>query len=361
MLALIGIALGCLTPLGEGSFGGALAWRVTFFGLLGGIAFKAPLLRAWRSGRLHTLWDVERAVPFTTDEFVSSEAFAPGSARYGVRGRGATYGLLLLLGALLVWSGGLAFGALSATGTMALTPGVSSQVVTRDGSGAPYVLGHRHTLLSVTDIEGQQVGADPSAHAELVAGIRVEHPTTRAQADYTLESGGSVLFEGHRVSLVSISPTGISLRFAERWVWWWRIAIVAAATGGFLLVLLVPYRAWLWVGRSGDYRLRAWSFNASHTTATFVDSALRAGLGEQGYSELTDIERSLSSRPAPTPHKRPPRVADPVVGMRLLVVPLAALLGLAHEFIAGIPGTGLPPVAMALATAVVALADFSRL
>ncbi len=347
VVALLAIVGGAIVSRTGDVWLAAVAWRFAFFAMLGAIAFRFDLIRGLLSGRLHTQSDVRRDVPFSNDE-LKLNAFNPGIERLGLRGRIAAVGLLTLLLALMVWCGGLGFGALSATGTMDLTTSAPSHVVERDGSGAPMVLEHGHLLVAVDD-------------AGTRADVRVEHPTTRAQAVYSLGPGESVLFEGHRISAVEVSPLGVTLRFAERWVWWWRVSVVGIAALGFLCVLLVPYRAWAWMGRNGDYQLRAWSFNAPSTTGEFVASALRDSLGEQGYAELTQIEKALDTDAAPASPKAHARFADPLVVLRLIVVPGAALLGLAHEFVAAAPGTGVAPLSLGVALLVLAMTDLRRI
>ena len=51
------------------------------------------------------------------------------------------------------------------------------------------------------------------------------------------------------------------------------------------------------------------------------------------------------------------QMADPALVLRLFVVPLAALLGLAHELVAAAPGTGVSPLALGVAAAVLLLND----
>jgi hypothetical protein len=87
----------------------------------------------------------------------------------------------------------------------------------------------------------------------------------------------------------------VELRFTARWVWWWRVAALGLLGVGAFLLLLVPHRSWVWMGRPGDLELRAWSLNASGQLRAWSDSALREALGEAAFEELHAVERELAT------------------------------------------------------------------
>ena len=256
---------------------------------------------------------------------------------------------------LILWCGGLGFGALNATGSLQLTPGVPAQVVTQDGSEHLVLLDHHHTLIEV-DEDARSGSRGPIWRRRGQAEIRVEHPTTRAQAVYHLSPRESIGFQDYRISALSVRPEEVTLRFAERWVWWWRVLVLGLTVVGYLLLIAVPYRAWLWLGRSGDYQLRAWSFNAGRSTPSAVNRRLEGALGPEESAELSAIERAMKISTQPGGAERL-QMADPALVLRLFVVPLAALLGLAHELVAAAPGTGVSPLALGVAAAVLLLND----
>jgi hypothetical protein len=86
------------------------------------------------------------------------------------------------------------------------------------------------------------------------------------------------------------------LAVTRPWVWSWRVGVFLLAGLGVGLLLMVPHRSWVWLGQSGDYQLRAWSFNARRTLRQWTDAQLAEVLGSD-YDELLAIEAELAARP----------------------------------------------------------------
>jgi hypothetical protein len=77
----------------------------------------------------------------------------------------------------------------------------------------------------------------------------------------------------------------VSLALSERWLWWWRVTVLLLAGTGAFLLLLVPHRSWVWLGVSGDRRLRVWSLNQRSRLHEWSDHGLQQALGEKGFAD----------------------------------------------------------------------------
>jgi hypothetical protein len=275
----------------EGALAGATAsWRLAFFATAGAVLVNYARAAALWRGALHTAEGLRRPLPFDDGEWGAQARLSPLRGRFGVMGRTALVGFFLVAAGLLLWLGGLGFGAGVSTGTMTLRPGGSALHLVRDGDEGAMPLDHRHSLLAIDEATG-------------ALSMSVEHPTTQARAEYTLGRGASVLFLGHRISVVEVGVGEATLRFGARWLWWWRVFTLLLLGGGAFLLLLVPHRSWFLAGRSGDYELRAWSLNGAVGTAqlpgsvaAWAEEELEAALGPERLRELHEVERLLAER-----------------------------------------------------------------
>lgn len=288
MVAAGSVVVGWWLQRGGDLAGATASWRLAFFAALGAAVVNYSRVAALWRGALHTPAGLQRALPFDDEEWSSRARLSPTRARFGVTGRTALVGLAMVAVGALLWLGGLGFGAGASTGTMTLQPGWNALHLTRDGDQGAIPLDHRHSLLSIDEATG-------------TLSMAVEHPTTQARAEYSLARGASVLFLGHRISVVEVGVGEATLRFGARWLWWWRVFTLLLVGGGAFLLLLVPHRSWFVAGRSGDYALRVWSLNgavgttqAPGSVAAWTEEELGVALGAERLGELHEIERVLA-------------------------------------------------------------------